>query len=82
MPLPLGEVKETLMSVVFNTVATPIIGAFGFVVTKDDVLDDIDVPDEFDAVTVNVYDVFAVNPDTVIGDDVPAVILPELPDTV
>jgi hypothetical protein len=75
---PLGAVKFTLISLELNTVATPIIGAFGAVITEDDAPDDADVPPELVAVTVNVYGVFAVNPDTVIGDDVPIVVLPEL----
>ena len=54
----------------------PISGGLGIVVTEDDESDDIDVPDEFDAVTVNVYDVFPDNPDTIIGDDVPVPIKP------
>ena len=36
-----------------------------------DELDESDVPPELVAVTENVYAVFEVNPDTMIGDDVP-----------
>ena len=39
-------------------------------------VDAIDVPPEFVEVTVNVYGVFAVNPDTVIGDDEPVLVKP------
>ena len=53
-----------------DAVAVPIVGAFGFVVTDVVALDADDVPPELVAVTVNVYKVFAVNPDTVIGEDV------------
>ena len=67
---PLGGVKSTLTDVELETVAAPIVGAFVFVVTDVVALDDADVPLEFTAVTVNVYDVFGVNPNTVIGDDV------------
>ena len=41
-----------------------------------DALDETDVPPELVAVTVNVYGVFAVNPVTFIGDDVPVPINP------
>jgi hypothetical protein len=56
------------MVVEFNTVALPMIGELGFVVTELVAPDAMDVPPEFTAITVNVYAVFAVNPDTVIGD--------------
>jgi hypothetical protein len=76
---PLGAIKATLTSVVLDTVAVPIVGVLGFVVTDVDTLDATDVPPELVAVTENVYDVFADNPDTVIGEDVPVPIkLPEL----
>ena len=52
------------------------IGEFGFVVTGDDALDATDVPPEFVAVTVKVYGVFGVNPDTLIGEDVPVPVKP------
>ena len=52
------------------------IGEFGFVVTEDDALDATDVPPEFVAVTVKVYGVFGVNPDTLIGEDVPVPVKP------
>ena len=61
-----------------DTVAVPIVGAPDFVVTDVDVLDATDVPPELVAVTVNVYAVFGVNPDTFIGDDVPVPVKPEL----
>ena len=73
---PLGTVKETLTAVVLNTVAELIVGEFVNVVTSVDVLDATDVPPELVAVTKNVYGVFAVNPETVIGEDVPVPIKP------
>ena len=76
VPVPLGAVKATLTAVVLETVAVPIVGAFGSVVTEDDELDGIDVPDELVAVTENVYAVFPDNPDTVIGEDVPVPVKP------
>ena len=55
VPLPpLGGVKATLTAVVLDTVAVPIVGALGFVVTELDTLDATDVPPEFVATTVNV----------------------------
>ena len=51
---PLDGVKTTLISVVLNTVAEPIMGELGFVVTVFDVLDGRDIPPELVAVTVNV----------------------------
>ena len=54
VPVPLGEVKATLTTVVLETDAVPIVGAIGFVVTEVDVLDATDVPPELVAVTVNV----------------------------
>ena len=78
MITPLGGVKPTLTEFASNTVAIPIIGAFGFVYTNIVALDETDVPAELVAVTVNVYGVFAVNPDTMIGDDEPVAISPKL----
>ena len=54
VPVPLGAVKETVTAVEPDTVAVPIVGAFGFVVTDVDELDAPDVPLEFVAVTENV----------------------------
>ena len=54
VPAPLGAVKSTLTVVEPDTVAEPIVGAFGFVVTDVDALDETDVPPELVAVTVNV----------------------------
>ena len=54
VPVPLGGVKATLTEVVLDTVAIPIVGALGFVVTDIDAPDEIDVPPELVAVTVNV----------------------------
>ena len=51
---PLGAVKATLIAVVLDTVAFPIVGAIGFVVTDVDVPDATDVPPELVAVTVKV----------------------------
>ena len=59
-----------------DTVAVPMVGAFVNVVTSIDALDETDVPPELVALTVNVYGVFGVNPDTVIGEDVPVPIKP------
>ena len=73
---PVGAVKDTLTVVVLNIVAVPMVGAFVNVVTSIDSLDETDVPPELVAVTVNVYGVFAVNPDTVIGEDVPVPVKP------
>ena len=78
VPVPLGAVKATLTTVELDTVATPMVGAFGFVVTSIDVLDDTDVPPELVAVTVNLYDVFGVNPDTIIGETVLVDVSPKL----
>ena len=44
--------------------------------TADDALDDTEVPPELVAVTVNVYGVFGVNPDTLIGEEVPVPVKP------
>ena len=76
VPVPLGAVKATETAVVLDTVATPIIGALVRVVTAVEELDETDVPPELVEVTENVYGVFGVNPDTVIGDDEPVPIKP------
>ena len=76
VPVPPGEVKVILTSVELETVAVPIIGALVLVVTEVVAFDETEVPPELVAVTVNVYGVFAVNPDTVIGDDVPVPVKP------
>jgi hypothetical protein len=73
---PLGAVNATLTAVALDTVAVPIIGAFGFVVTALDAIDATDIPPELVVVTVNVYTVFADNPDTIIGEDVPVPVIP------
>jgi hypothetical protein len=52
------------------------VGELGIVVTKFDELDGADVPPELVEVTVNVYSVFPVNPETIIGEDVPVPIKP------
>jgi hypothetical protein len=78
VPPLLGEVKTTLIAVELNTDTVPIIGVSVSVVTEDDAIDGVDVPPELVAVTMNVYSVFGVNPDTVIGDDVPVPVKPEL----
>ena len=47
VPFPsLGDVKATLISVVLNTISVSIVGALVIVVTKDDALDEMDVPPE------------------------------------
>ena len=73
---PLGAVKATLTADVLDTVATPMVGELDIVVTDVEALDETDVPPELVEVTKNVYGVFAVNPDTVIGDDEPVPIKP------
>ena len=78
VPVPLGDVKTTLTEVGLDTVEIPMVGALVFVVTKFDEDDALDVPPELVAVTVNVYGVFDDNPDTVIGEDVPVPVKPEL----
>jgi hypothetical protein len=54
------------------------VGGLGkaFVVIGPDAVELTDVPDEFVALTVNVYAVFPVNPVTVIGDDAPVPVKP------
>ena len=76
VPVPLGAVKATLTAVELDTVAIPMIGVPDIVVTAVDALDDADVPPELVAVTENVYGVFGVNPDTLIGEDVPVPVKP------
>ena len=76
VPVPLGEVKATLTAVELEAVAVPMVGEFGFVVTVVDALDATDVPPALVAVTVKVYGVFGVNPETLIGDDVPVPVKP------
>ena len=51
---PLGAIKATLTSVMLDTVAVPMVGVLGFVVTSVDTLDEPDIPPELVAVTVNV----------------------------
>ena len=68
-PFPLGAVKATLIAVVLDAVAVPIVGELDTVVTAVDAVDATDVPPELVAVTVNVYIVFDANPDTVIGEE-------------
>ena len=75
VPVPLGAVKATLIAVVLDAVAIPIVGGLDNVVFVVDALD-TDVPPELVAVAVNVYIVFDVNPETVIGEDVPVPIKP------
>ena len=76
LPVPVGGVKATFTDVVLNMVVVPMVGAFVCVITSVDEFDTLDVPPEFVEVTVNVYGVFAVNPDTVIGDDEPVPVKP------
>jgi hypothetical protein len=68
--------KATLTELVLNTVAVPIVGGPGFVIIEFDIPDDTDVPPELVAVTENVYIVFDINPDTVIGEDEPVPVKP------
>ena len=53
-PFPLGAVKATLIAVVLDAVAVPMVGALDTVVTAVDAVDAVDVPPELVAVTVNV----------------------------
>ena len=76
VPLPLDAVKATLTVVALVTDAVPIVGVPDTVVTADDAFDDTEVPPELVVVAVNVYIVFGVNPDTVIGEDVPVPVKP------
>ena len=76
VPVPLGAVKETLIAVELDTVAVPMVGAPDIVDTDVDAPDATDVPPELVAVTMKVYGVFDVNPDTVIGEDEPVPIKP------
>ena len=76
VPVPLSDVNAILTEDISKTVAVPIVGAPDTVVFVVDALDATDVPPELVAVTVNVYMVFDVNPDTVIGDVVPVPVKP------
>ena len=78
VPLPLGAIIPTLTAVVLNIDIAPIDGEFDNVVFGLDKPDATDVPPELVAVTENVYDVLDVNPDTVIGEDVPVPTSPKL----
>ena len=76
VPFPLGAVKATLTAVVLDTVVIPMVGGPDIVVFAIDSLDETDVPPEFVAETENVYIVFGVNPDTLIGEDEPVPVKP------
>ena len=76
IPVPLGAIKETLTEVGLKTDTVSIVGEFESVVTDVDAPDETEVPPELVAVTVNVYTVFGINPDTVIGEDVPVPVKP------
>ena len=76
VPVPLGDVKATLTADVLDTVAVPMVGELDIVVTDVEALDETDVPLELVEVTEKVYGVFAVNPVTLIGDDVPVPVKP------
>ena len=52
-PSPLGAVKATLIAVVLETVAVPMVGALGFVVAFIQ-FEKLDIPPELVAVTANV----------------------------
>ena len=74
-----GAVKATLTELESNMDTVFMVGALGTsgaVVADVDGLDDADVPPELVAVTVNVYAVFDVSPNIVIGDDVPVPVKP------
>jgi hypothetical protein len=70
-------VKEIVACPLSATAVTPV-GAFGIVegMTELLVLDEILVPTEFVAVTVNVYEVPFVRPVIVIGEDPPIALNP------
>ena len=68
--------NATLILVELVTVATTLVGKESMVVFEVDALDDADVPFAFVAVTVNVYAVFGVNPDTTIGELEPVPVKP------
>ena len=77
VPLPpVGDVKATLTAVELDTVVETLIGGSGDVYVVVDALDATDIPPELVAVIVNVYAVFADNPDTVIGEVVPVAVKP------
>ena len=76
IPVPLGAVKETRIVVELDTEILFIVGAFDNVVASIEATDEMDVPLEFVEVAIIVYGVFGVNPDTVIGEDVPVPIKP------
>ena len=76
VPVPLGAVKATFIDDELDTITLPIVGGPDTVVTEDDALDETDVPPELVAVTENVYGIFDVNPETLIGDDVPVPVKP------
>ena len=79
VPFPLlGDVNAILIEDISNTVSELIVGESDIVVIDVDALDEVDVPPEFVAVTVNVYIVFDDNLDTVIGDDDPVPINPPI----
>jgi hypothetical protein len=65
---PLKGVKATLTEDISVTVTVVMVGAIVKVFLDDDGFDAVEVPNELVAVTVNVYAVFVVNPNTVIGD--------------
>jgi hypothetical protein len=75
VPLPVGAVKEILTELELNTVAVTLVGALDDVVTSVDAGDESDVPPELVAVIINVYAVFDINPETVIGVDEPYVVM-------
>ena len=67
-PLNAGAVKATRALVELIVVATPIVGAFGslgLVVTAGEGLEELEVPTELVAVTVKLYAVPGVKPETV-----------------
>ena len=81
IPLPLGGVKAMLTEVLSVTVTIPRVGGSEIVYIEDDIFDTLNTMGLLGIIcliadTVNVYSVFGVNPDTVIGDDVPIPIKP------
>ena len=77
-PLSAGAVKGTVTDVAEAIGGVPIVGAPGATAETVDAeaLDGSDVPALFVAVTVNVYEVPAVRPETVIGEEVPVPVNP------
>jgi hypothetical protein len=77
-PFAMGAVNGTVIDVALAIVGVPIVGASGttFGVIDVEADDGVELPRALVATTVNVYAVPAVNPVTVIGEDVPDAVIP------